>query len=114
MDDGVGRFDPLGPIFISYRTSDGADPALRLAWAIRATGVPVWHDQRDLLPGDIERRLEEALRAGLSGAVIVVTEDVERSEVVRFVEVARLLELARSDARFTLVIANAVTHDESG
>lgn len=115
MADAVGRFDPLGPVFISYRTSDGADLALRLAWALRATGVPVWHDRRDLLPGDIEGRLEEALAAGLSGAVILVTPDVERSEVVRFVEVARLLDLARSDPRFTLAIASAVvTRDESG
>jgi hypothetical protein len=115
MAEAVGRFDPLGPVFISYRTSDGADAAARLAWALRATGVPAWHDQHDLLPGDIEGRLEEALQAGLSGAVILVTPDVDRSEVVRFVEVARLLDLARSDARFSLAIANAVlTHDAPG
>lgn len=112
MGDGVRRFDPLGPVFISYRTSDGADAASRLAWTLRATGVPVWHDQRDLLPGDIEGRLEEALQAGLSGAVILVTPEVDRSEIVRFVEVARLLELARSDARFTLAVANAVVADD--
>lgn len=39
--------DLLGPVFVSYRVSDGSAHALKLAWALRATGVPVWHDETD-------------------------------------------------------------------
>ena len=59
----------LGPTFISYRQSDGLDLAIALAWSLRVAGVPVWHDQTDLPPGDTSRRLAEALDGGLSGAV---------------------------------------------
>ena len=70
---------PRGPVFISYRHSDGREIAVALAWALRAAGVPVWHDQTDLPPGDTERRLAEALSSGLSGAVLVVTREIEDS-----------------------------------
>ena len=62
----VSGVDPLGPVFISYRQSDGTDVAVGLAWALRAAGVPVWHDQTDLPPGDTNRRLAQALASGLS------------------------------------------------
>ena len=99
--------DLLGPVFLSYRVSDGSARALKLAWALRATGVPVWHDETDLPPGDTTRRLEEALAAGLSGAVLVVTPDIERSDVVRNVELPALLSLER-DSGFTLAIASVI------
>ena len=66
----------LAPVFISYRTSDGSRLAAALAWALRATGVPVWHDVTDLPPGDTTRRLQEALTSGLSGAVLIVSPDI--------------------------------------
>lgn len=75
--------DLLGPVFVSYWVSDGSAHALKLAWALRATGVPVWHDETDLPPGDTTRRLKEALASGLSGAVLVVTPEISRSTVVR-------------------------------
>ncbi|MDA8317114.1 MAG: SAVED domain-containing protein [Actinomycetota bacterium] len=99
--------NPLGPVFVSYRVSDGAPHALTLAWALRATGVPVWHDETDLPPGDTTRRLDEALAAGLSGAVLVVTPEIDRSTVVRDVELPALLELERT-SDFTLAIASVI------
>src|SRR6266705_5292509 len=84
---------PLAPVFISYRTSDGSGIAAALAWALRATGVPVWHDVTDLPPGDTERRLQEALVSGLSGAVLLITPDIQHSRVVREIEVPGLLGL---------------------
>ncbi|GAC1535691.1 MAG: hypothetical protein NVS3B1_30030 [Marmoricola sp.] len=99
--------DPLGPVFISYRQSDGTDIAVGLAWALRAAGVPVWHDQTDLPPGDTNRRLAEALASGLSGAVLVVTPDIGDSTVVRDIELPALLELAK-DPAFTLTIVSTV------
>lgn len=98
---------PLAPVFISYRTSDGSDTADALAWALRATGVPVWHDVTDLPPGDTERRLQEALTSGLSGAVLLTTPDIGHSRVVREIEVPGLLAL-EPDPAFTFAIGSAI------
>ena len=101
------RIDPRGPVFISYRQSDGREIAVALAWALRAAGVPVWHDQTDLPPGDTKRRLAEALSSGLSGAVLVVTPEIENSEAVRDIELPRLLELEKR-TEFTLAVGSTV------
>jgi hypothetical protein len=98
---------PLAPVFISYRTSDGRDLATTLAWALRTTGVPVWHDAADLPPGDTTRRLQEALTAGLSGAVLLVTPQIRRSTVVREIELPRLLTL-EADPAFTFAVGSTV------
>ena len=103
----TARIDPRGPVFISYRQSDGREIAVALAWALRAAGVPVWHDQTDLPPGDTERRLAEALSSGLSGAVLVVTPEIENSGVIRDVELPRLLEFEKH-AEFTLAVGSSV------
>ena len=111
-----GRFrrraaiDPRGPVFISYRHSDGGVLATETAWALRAAGVPVWRDQDDLLPGDTERRLQEALASGLSGAVLLVTPQVGKSRVIRGIELPRLLALAQSD-EFTFSIASPIAEE---
>jgi hypothetical protein len=103
----AGGVDPLGPVFISYRQSDGTDTAVALAWALRAAGLPVWHDQTDLPPGDTATRLKEALASGLSGAILVVTPEIASSSVVRNIELPALLELAE-DPRFTFSIVSTV------
>ena len=97
----------LAPVFLSYRTSDGRDLATALAWALRATGVPVWHDITDLPPGDTTRRLHEALNSGLSGAVLLISPDIRRSSVVRDIEIPALLRLEH-DPAFTLAIGSII------
>ena len=99
--------DLRGPVFISYRQSDGHDIAVALAWALRAAGVPVWHDKSDLPPGDTDRRLAEALSSGLSGAVLIVTPEVEKSRPIREIELPRLLERAK-DSRFTFAVGSTI------
>ncbi len=96
------------PIFISYRHSDGLDTCAELAWILRASGLPVWRDRDDLPPGDTEQRLDQAMGDGLSGAVLVITPDVEKSEVVQDVESPRLIEFHQQHPEFTLGIVNAV------
>lgn len=103
----VSGVDALGPVFISYRQSDGTEVAAGLAWALRAAGVPVWHDQTDLPPGDTHQRLSEALACGLSGAILVITPEIARSKVVREIELPALLEMAK-DPSFTFSIVSAV------
>ena len=91
--NGSSRVSPRGPVFLSYRLSDGAELAIALAWALRSAGVPVWLDRSDLPPGDTERRLEEAMQSGLSGAVLLVTPDIAASNVVKDIELPHLLVL---------------------
>ena len=105
--DGHTNVDPRGPVFVSYRQSDGTELAAETAWALRAAGVPVWHDQSDLPPGETNRRLTEALDSGLSGAVLLVTPDIKDSRIIREIELPRLLALAADEA-FTLSVLSAV------
>ena len=111
--NGASRVSSRGPVFLSYRHSDGADLATALAWALRAAGVPVWLDRSDLPPGDTERRLEEAMQSGLSGAVLVVTPDVGASTVIRDTELPQLLAL-EAEGAFTLSIASTIGAEAGG
>ncbi|WP_219844384.1 SAVED domain-containing protein [Microbacterium sp. MYb66] len=112
------RFPPLGPlperavrgdgpVFISYRQSDGTKLADSFEELARAAGLVVWRDHTDLRGGTTTDRLERALTHGLSGAVLIVTPDIADSEIVRERELPRLLELDRADD-FSMCIANAV------
>lgn len=98
---------PRAAIFVSYRQSDGSPSAAHLAWTLRAVGLPVWHDQTDLPPGDTVRVISRALASGLSGAVLVVTDDIVKSPVVKNVEWPKIRELS-DDGDFTLGVLNAV------
>lgn len=100
--------DPTDPVFISYRQSDGTAIAAELAWLLRAAGVPVWRDRDDLPPGDTEERLAQAIGDGLSGAVLVITPEIVKSEVVKTVEAPRLIRLHETHPAFGLAIANSV------
>ena len=111
--NGSGRASPRGPVFLSYRHSDGADLATALAWALRSAGVPVWLDRSDLPPGDTERRLEEAMQSGLSGAVLVVTPDIAASSVIKDIELPHLLAL-EAEGAFTLSVASIIEAEGGG
>jgi hypothetical protein len=107
MTDPTGNPSPFGPVFISYRFSDGRDFARQAAWALRAAGAPVWHDVADMPPGDTTRSLGEALANGLSGAVLLITPEIRSSKVVRETELPRLLELAK-EPDFTFAVASSI------
>ncbi|RLP06307.1 SAVED domain-containing protein [Propionibacterium australiense] len=106
------KYDPRGPVFISYRHSDGMRIADRLAWLLRAAGIPVWRDEEDLTTGSIEARIEEAMGKGLSGGVLVVTPDVENSEIIQTVEATGLLNLLKNNPKFSLTIINALPYGD--
>ncbi|WP_424187679.1 SAVED domain-containing protein [Actinokineospora sp. G85] len=103
----------LDPVFLSYRHSDGDPIADRAVWVLRAHGVPVWHDQTHLLPGQFSRRLQEALDSGLSGAVLLVTPDMEHSDIVRDIELPALLRM-EADSAFTFAIGSVITGPGGG
>ena len=50
------RYDPTGPVFISYRQSDGIEHAKCLDRFLRAGGLMPWRDLVDLPPGETARR----------------------------------------------------------
>lgn len=117
------RFSPLGPlphgavrsdgpVFISYRQSDGTPQADSLENLLRAAGLVVWRDHTDLRAGTTTDRLEQALTQGLSAAVLVVTPQIVESEIVRERELPRLLQLD-DDPAFSLSIANKVARGGS-
>jgi hypothetical protein len=99
--------DFLGPVFVSYRDSDGAERANCLAWTLRSTGLPVYRDKDDLPPGETRSRLREGLGGGLSAGLVVVTPDITNSEIVRHLELPKLLRLGRNPD-FLFVIANTI------
>ena len=113
MKNGSSRVSPRGPVFLSYRHSDGAELAIALAWALRSAGVPVWLDRSDLPPGDTERRLEEAMQSGLSCAVLLVTPDIGASSIIRDIELPHLLALEAGGA-FTLSMASIIEAKAGG
>jgi hypothetical protein len=108
----VAQVDDTDQIFLSYRHSDGDELAETTAWVLRSYGVPVWHDQTHLPPGRFDRRLDEALKSGLSGAVLLITPDIVHSDIVRNQELPALLAL-EADSAFTFAIGSVVT-DSTG
>ncbi len=96
-----------GPVFISYRHSDGAPRARQLERLARAAGLVIWRDQSDLRAGTTDDRLEIALTQGLSAAILIVTNDIAKSNVVRERELPRLLQLDENPD-FSLTIANEI------
>ncbi len=113
VKNGSSRTSSRGPVFLSYRHSDGAELAQALAWALRSAGIPVWLDRNDLPPGDTERRLEEAMQSRLSGAVLLVTPDIAASSVVKEIELPHLLRL-EAEGAFTLSIASTIETETGG
>ncbi|QTE28545.1 SAVED domain-containing protein [Pengzhenrongella sicca] len=105
LPDGAVRAD--GPVFISYRQSDGFDRADHLEGLLRAAGLIVWRDQSDLRAGKTKDRLEQALTSGLSGGVLIVTPEIADSVIVQERELPRLLQLD-DDPAFSLSIANEI------
>lgn len=100
--------DVRGPLFLSYRQSDGTEIVSSLGWLLRAAGIPVWRDVDDLPPGDTADRLEQALADGLSGGVLVITPQIANSPVVKSIEAPALIRLNRGDDRFQLLLASAI------
>ncbi|RAX44912.1 hypothetical protein DQ354_12430 [Arthrobacter sp. AQ5-06] len=101
-----------GPVFISYRQSDGTTRASSLEGLLRASGLVVWRDRSDLRAGTTTDRLEQALTKGLSAGVLVVTPDIEKSTVVKERELPRLLQLGQ-DPSFSLCVANEIPNPKN-
>lgn len=102
------KFDSSGPIFISYRRSDGHPIAELLDTYLRSAGLVPWRDLVDLPPGETATRVKEAFAEGISAAILVVTEELEESKFVPQHEVPALIELEKEQDDFRLLILNAI------
>lgn len=105
----AGAFDPKGPIFISYRRSDGQHIAELLDTYLRAAGLVPWRDLVDLAPGETAERVQDAFDGGISSAILLVTDEIKNSE---FVPQHELPPLRKMDAdkgnTFRLSIVNTI------
>lgn len=82
-----------GPVFISYRRSDGSMYADLIEAFLWAGGIAPWHDVIDLPAGETDLRIREAFRDGISSAILLVTEEIGASNFIPEVELPALLEL---------------------
>lgn len=98
--------DPLGPVLVCYRQSDGEHLAERVTSGLRAVGVPTWFDRSDMGVGRFDQTFRRAGEAGFAGAVFVATAEVSESEFIRRDE-APVWDALASDPTFILAVVNA-------
>lgn len=105
-------YNAPGPVFISYRHSDGKSVANECAERLRAAGVPVWIDVNNANAGDIWDRIVLGLKKGISGAIIIATPDIRHSSVVKQLEAPALLALLDNNPSFSMVVVNTSKNSE--
>lgn len=78
--------DTTGVCFLSYKR-ERAEEAKLVVEACRDRGIPIWQDIHDLAHGVTESELEKVLESPATAcAVMFVTPEVERSDVIRETE----------------------------
>lgn len=91
------KTDPAGRMFITYRRSPGREigneEARLMRDAMRDRGVPTWRDLDDLTPEPTEDALVETLsRPDIAGAVMLISPEIEGSDMVRMVEAPAIFD----------------------
>ena len=89
--------DVTGSVFLSYRRSparrSGDAEALLVRNALRDRGIPTWRDLDDLGPDPTEDELIETLNSEeIAGAIMLVSPEMETSDMVRVVEAPTILD----------------------
>lgn len=109
----LGRRD--GPVFISYRQSDGTWIANFVETFLRCGGIIPWRDLADLPAGDVARSVREAMEDGISAGILIVTPELAHSDFVRRYEVPHLQRMLRNDPRrFRLYVINTIRDSADG
>lgn len=103
----LGRRD--GPVFISYRQSDGTRLANFVETYLRCGGIIPWRDLVDLPAGEVARSVQDAMEDGISAGILIATPELAYSEFVRKHEVPLLQKMLHNDPRrFRLYIVNTI------
>ena len=111
----TGAFDPKGPVFISYRRSDGQHRAELLDTYLRAAGLVPWRDLVDLPPGETAQRVSDAFDGGISSAILLVTPEIEDSQFVPEHELPPLRAMDADEGNtFRLHVVNTIPGEEFG
>lgn len=108
----LGR--PDGPVFLSYRQSDGTGIANLVETYLRCGGIIPWRDLADLPAGEVARSVREAVEEGLSAGILIVTPELKDSQFVPEHEVPALQRMQRKDPRrFCLYVLNTIRNPEN-
>ncbi|MDO4717824.1 MAG: SAVED domain-containing protein [Propionibacteriaceae bacterium] len=100
---------PDGAVFISYHHGSGSLEADFVEAYLRAGGIVPWRDVCDLDAGVVKRSICDAFEEGLSGAVLIVSEDIEQSEFVPGQELPLILDaLEANPDTFQFDIVNTI------
>ena len=112
MTDSNGRY------FISYRRSpgrcNGDQEGALMRDALRDRGINTWRDLDDLNGDPTEEQLRDVLRnSSLAGAVMLVSEEVKTSEMIKNVEVNQILKrYEKNDGFAVYIVAIGMNYDE--
>ena len=99
--------DPCGRSFLSYRRTRIREAELLIA-AQHDLGIPTWHDLENLEAGPTEDQLRATLNAETTAnAIVWLTRDVEKSPVIRNVELPVIITRERRQDGFFAVWAAA-------
>ena len=83
--------DPTGQVFLSYRRTK-SEEAARLIAAQHDHGIPTWQDVANLDTVPTEDELRRVLEdPKLAAAVLFITPDVRDSNIIRQVEVPKVV-----------------------
>ena len=92
--------DPCGRSFLSYRRTRIREAELLIA-AQHDLGIPTWHDLENLETGPTEDQLRATLNAETTAnAIVWLTRDVEKSPVIRNVELPVIIARERRQDGF--------------
>lgn len=92
--------DPTEEVFISYN-HDQKDLAVELDLHLREHGVPVWRDERKIGPDPLESQIDSVLQSDeISGAILLVSEDILDSPTILNVEIPRIHSRQNSSETF--------------
>lgn len=94
--------DPAGKYFISYRRTDQRTAeAVLVRNTLRDRGVPTWRDLDDLAPEPTEGELVSIIDdPSTAGAVMLISPEVESSDMIRNVEAPRIFKRHRTNDGF--------------
>jgi hypothetical protein len=94
---------PTGRSFLSYKRERKAEAELLIA-ALHDVGIPTWRDLDDLDELPTEDEIRRILRdPGTANAILWLTPEVAKSEMIRKVEAPLILERARQDDDFFVI-----------
>ena len=100
---------PDGVVFISYHHGSGSLEADFVEAYLRTGGIVPWRDVCDLDAGVVTRSIGDAFEEGLSGAVLIVSEDIDQSEFVPEQELPLILNaLEANPGTFHFDIVNTI------